>query len=163
VMSTVVGSRRWLRAGRRRCAHLGLRRVAIALPLAACLAVVGINDYVVAGRLLIPVSAILDLRADLAGHDLAEEIHDAIWTYSQALAGWFRQAASWVRSGEGADAVSGGLPQSPALSGPGDQLTALTTWYGLLHQDIRNILDEVGPQPQSVTVPSVGDPLHGAG
>src|SRR6516225_8108320 len=35
VMSTVVGSGRWLRAGRRRCSQLGLRRVAIALPVAA--------------------------------------------------------------------------------------------------------------------------------
>ena len=35
VMSTAVGSGRWLRAGRRRCAQLGLRRVAIALPVAA--------------------------------------------------------------------------------------------------------------------------------
>jgi HAMP domain-containing protein len=162
-MSTVIGSRRWLRAGRRRRAQLGLRRVAIALPVAARLAVVGINDYVVAGRLLIPVSAILDLRADLAGHDLAEEIRDAIWTYSQALAGSFRQAASWVRSGEGADAVSGGLPQPPALSGPGDHLAALAAWYRLLHEDICEVLDEVGPQPQPVIAPPVGHALHAAG
>jgi hypothetical protein len=104
VMSTVIGSRRWLRAGRRRCAQLGLRRVAIALPVAACLTVVGINDYVVAGRLLIPVSAILDLRADLAGHDLAE-----------------------------------------------------------VQEDILEILDEVGPQPQPVIAPSVWHALHAAG
>jgi multidrug resistance protein MdtO len=115
------------------------------------------------GRLFIPISAILDLRADLAGHDLPQPTQDAIRAYHQALAGWFRKAASWARCGEGAGEVVDGVPKPPVLSGPGDQLTALTTWYGLLHQDIRNILDEVGPQPQSVTVPSVGDPLHAAG
>ncbi len=57
----------------------------------------------------------------------------------------------------------GGLPEPPALSGPGDHLTALATWYGVLHQDIRKILDEVGPQPQPVIAPSVGDALHAAG
>ena len=41
--------------------------------------------------------------------------------------------------------------------------TAFATWYGVLHQDIRKILDEVGPQPQPVTAPSVGDALHAAG
>jgi multidrug resistance protein MdtO len=115
------------------------------------------------GRLFIPVSAILDLRADLAGHDLSEEMRDAISAYSEALSGWFRQAASWVRSGEGAGEVAGGLPEPPALSGPSDHLAALATWYRLLHQDIRKLLDEVGPQPQPVTAPSVRDALHAAG
>jgi multidrug resistance protein MdtO len=115
------------------------------------------------GRLFIPVSAILDLRTDRAGHDLSEEMRDAISAYSQALAAWLRQAASWTRSGEKADEVVGGLPEPPVLSGPGDHLTALTTWYGVLHQDIRKILDEVGPQPQPVIAPSVGDPLHAPG
>ena len=114
------------------------------------------------GRLFIPVSAILDLRTDLARHSLADEMRDAIWAYSQALAGWFRQAASWVRSGEGAGEVAGGLPEPPILSGPGDHLTALATSYRLLHQDIRRILDQVVPQPQPVIVPSVGDALHAA-
>jgi multidrug resistance protein MdtO len=115
------------------------------------------------GRLFIPVSAILDLLTDRAGHDLPEEATDAIWAHSQALAGWFRQAASWTRSGEGADAVSAGPPEPPALSGPGDHLTALATWYRLLHQDIRKILGQVGPQPQPLTAPPVGDALHAAG
>src|SRR5438874_287742 len=53
------------------------------------------------GRLFIPVSAILDLRVDLAGHDLPQPMHDAIQAYHQALAAWFGQAASWTRSGEG--------------------------------------------------------------
>jgi multidrug resistance protein MdtO len=114
------------------------------------------------GRLFISVSAILDLLTDRAGHDLPEEVTDAIWAHSQALAGWFRQAALWARSGEGADAVSGGPPEPPALSGPGDHLAALGTWYRLLGQDIRKILDEVGPQPQPVIAPSVEGALHAA-
>jgi multidrug resistance protein MdtO len=115
------------------------------------------------GRLFIPVSAILDLRADLAGHDFPQPMHDAIGAYHRALAVWFRQAASWTRSGEGAGEVVGGLPEPPALSGPGDHLMTLATWYGMLHQDIRKILDEVGPQPQPGIEPSVGDALHATG
>jgi multidrug resistance protein MdtO len=115
------------------------------------------------GLLFIPISVLLDLRAALAGHDLPQPTQDAIRAHHQALAGWFRQAASWTRSGEGAGAVVDGLPEPPTLSGPGDHLTALATWYGLLHQDIRNILDEVGPQPQLAIAPSVGDALHAAG
>jgi hypothetical protein len=115
------------------------------------------------GRLFIPVAAILDLSTELAGHDLPQPTQDEIRAHRQALAAWFRQAASWTRSGEGADAVSAGLPESPALSGPGDHLTALATWYRLLHEDIRKILDEVGPQPPPLTARSVGDALHAAG
>jgi hypothetical protein len=59
--------------------------------------------------------------------------------------------------------VVGGLPEPPALSGPGNHLTALATWYGVLHQDIRKILDEVGPQPQPGIEPSVGGALHAVG
>jgi multidrug resistance protein MdtO len=114
------------------------------------------------GRLFIPVSAILDLRTDLAGHDLPQPMHDAIRAHHQALAGWFRQAASWTRSGEGAGEVAAGLPEPPALSGPGDHLTALATWYGVLRQDIRKILDEVGPQPQPIA-PPVGDGFRAIG
>jgi multidrug resistance protein MdtO len=114
------------------------------------------------GRLFIPVSAILDLSTDRAGRDLPQPTQDAIRAYHQALVPWFRQAASWTRSGEGADAVSAGPPKPPALSGPGDHLTALATWYRLLHEDIRKILDEVGPQPRPVTAPVEGA-LHAAG
>jgi len=46
------------------------------------------------GRLFIPISAILDLDTDLAKHDLPQPMHDAIRAYHQALAAWFRQAAS---------------------------------------------------------------------
>jgi multidrug resistance protein MdtO len=115
------------------------------------------------GRLFIPVLAILDLRADPTGLDLPQPTHDALRAHHQALAAWFREAASWTRSGEGAGEVVDGLPEPPILSGTGDHLTALATWYGLLHQDICKILDEVGPQPQPASAPSVGDPLHATG
>jgi hypothetical protein len=103
------------------------------------------------------------LRTDLAGHDLPQPMHDAIRAHHQALAAWFRQAASWTRSGEGAGEVAGGLPEPPALSGPGDHLTALATWYRVLHEDIRKILDEVGPQPQPAITRSFGDAFHATG
>jgi multidrug resistance protein MdtO len=115
------------------------------------------------GRLFIPISAILDLHAYLAEHDVPQPTQDAIRAHHQALAAWFQQAASWARTGEGAGAVLEGLPEPPTLSGHGDHLTALATWHGVLHQDIRNILDEVGPQPHPATGPSVEDALHAAG
>jgi multidrug resistance protein MdtO len=115
------------------------------------------------GRLFIPVSAILDLRADPGGHDLPQPTQDAICTYHQALAAWFRLTASWTRSGEGAGEVAAALPEPPILTGPGDHLTALATWHGLLHQDIRKILNEVGPQATPLVPQRVGDALHAAG
>jgi multidrug resistance protein MdtO len=115
------------------------------------------------GWLFIPVSAVLDLSADLDWRELPDANHDAICTHHRALAAWFQAAASWVRRGVGAGEVVGGLPEPPALSGPGDHLTALATWYGVLHQDIRKILDEVGPQPQPAIAPAVGDAFHAAG
>ena len=115
------------------------------------------------GRLFIPISVFLDLRTDLSRHDLTQPTEDAIRAHNQALAAWFREAASWVCTGEGAGEVVDGLPEPPMLSGTGDYLTALATWYGVLHQDIRKILDEVGPQPQPVTAASVRDALHAAG
>jgi hypothetical protein len=52
------------------------------------------------------------------------------------------------------------LPEPPVLAGPGDHLAALAMWHGLLHQDIRDILEEAGPRPQPIIVPAVGDALH---
>jgi hypothetical protein len=115
------------------------------------------------GRLFIPVSAILDLRADRAALDLPQLTRDAIRAHHQLLAAWFQQAATWTRSGEGAGDVLESLPEPPVLSGADDHLAALTTWYRLLHQDIRAILDEVGPQPRPLIAPSAGDALHAAG
>jgi hypothetical protein len=114
-------------------------------------------------RLFIPILAILDLRTDRAGHDLPHPTQEAIRAHHQALAEWFRQAASWTRSGEGADEVAAGPAEPPTLSGAGDHLAALATWYRLLHEDIRKILDEVDPQSQPVTSPSVRNALHAAG
>jgi hypothetical protein len=45
------------------------------------------------GRLFIPVSAILDLR-DRVGHDLSEEMRDAISAYSETFSAWLLRAAS---------------------------------------------------------------------
>jgi hypothetical protein len=90
-------------------------------------------------------------------------VRDAISAHHEALAHWFRQAESWVRSGEGAAEVSASLPEPPILSGSGDHLAALATWYGLLHQDIRRILDAVAPQPASVAAPSLRDASHAFG
>jgi hypothetical protein len=115
------------------------------------------------GRLFIPISAILDLLTDPAGHDLPPPTQDAIRAHNQALAGWFRQTASWTRTGEGADAVLESLPEPPTLTGSGDHLAALATWYRLLHEDIRKILDEVSPQAQPTMAPPVGGALHAAG
>jgi len=115
------------------------------------------------GRLFIPILAILDLCADPGLRQLSESMRDAIRAHHQALARWFRQAASWARSGEGAGEVVDGLPEPPILTGPGDHLTALATWYGLLHQDIRKILDEVGPEATPLIQQPVGDALHAAG
>src|SRR5262249_19315178 len=100
------------------------------------------------GRQFIPILAILDLRADPGWHELSEPMRDMISSHDRALSEWFRKAASWVRSGKGAGEVMTGWPEPPALSGPGDHLAALATWYGVLHQDIRRILDEIGPQPR---------------
>jgi len=115
------------------------------------------------GRLFIPVSAILDLRTDLPEPHLPQPMHDALRAHHQALASWFLQAASWTRSGEGAGQVVASLPEPPTQAGAGDHIAALTTWYGVLHEDIRKILDEVGPQPQPLIAQSVGGVLHAAG
>jgi hypothetical protein len=128
VRSAVIG--RWGRAGRRRCAQLGLRRVAIVLPVAA-------RNYPPA--------------MDLFGSYFPTRI--LCGTVGIVAAMIFRQLL----------AVSGGLPESPDLSGQDDHRTALATWYGVLHQGIRKILDQVGPQPQLATAPSVGDLWHAAG
>jgi len=100
------------------------------------------------GRLFVPVSVIVDLRADPANNDLPQPMREAIAAHHQAMQGWFERAASWVRSGERAREVIGGLPEPPVLSGPTDHVAVLATWYGLLHRDISDILSEFGPQPE---------------
>jgi multidrug resistance protein MdtO len=115
------------------------------------------------GRLFIPVSMILDLITLPTAHHLPQSTRNAISEHHRALAAWFRRAASWVRDGEGATEVADGLPKPPILSGPGDYLTALATWYRVLDQDIRKILDETGPQPELAVSSPVRDALHAAG
>ena len=88
---------------------------------------------------------------------------NVILAHHRALAAWLRRAASWVRDGEGAAEVADSLPGPPILSDPGDGLTALATWYRALDQDVRRILDEIGPQPQPVVTSPLRDALHAAG
>jgi hypothetical protein len=147
------------------CAHQVLSERFIAQLVNARFGSILLNATVVGqvGLLFIPVSMILDLLSDPAAHALPQPARDAICAHHEALAGWFRRAASWVRSGEGAAEVSGALPKPPDLSGRSDHLTALVTWYGLLDHDIRDILEDAGPQAQSVISPSVGGALHAAG
>jgi multidrug resistance protein MdtO len=114
------------------------------------------------GRLSIPVSVILNLRTDPSEHNFPDATRQVICAHHRALGGWFGQAASWVRSGEGAGEVLYGLPKPPPLVGAGEELTTLATWYRILHEDIRALLDEAGPQPQPVTAPPPGDGLHAA-
>ena len=68
-----------------------------------------------------------------------------------------------MRSGEGAAEVAVSLPEPPILSGPGDGHTAFATWYRVLDQDIRKILDEIGPPPEPAVTSQVRDALHAAG
>jgi multidrug resistance protein MdtO len=114
------------------------------------------------GRLYIPVSVILDLRTDPSEHNLPDPTRNVICAHHRALAAWLGRAASWVRSGEGAGEVLYGLPEPPALVGLGEELTTLATWYRILHEDIRALLDEAGPQPQPVIAPPLGDAFNAA-
>jgi len=114
------------------------------------------------GRLFIPVSVILGLRTDPSEHNLPNPTRDVICAHHRALAGWFGRAASWVRSGEGASEVLYGLPEPPALVGPGEDVTTLATWYRILHADIRALLEEAGPQPQPLVAPPLGDAFNAA-
>jgi len=114
------------------------------------------------GRLFLPVEMILDLIALPAGRDLPQSTRDAISAYHRALAAWFRRAASWARNGEGGAELAAGLPKTPVLSGPGDFLTAFVTWYDVLDRDIREIFDQIGPQPEQAVTSPVRGALHAA-
>jgi multidrug resistance protein MdtO len=111
-------------------------------------------------RLLIPISAILDLRADAGWREVPERQREAIVEHHHRLAEWFQLAASWVRTGRGEADVIATFPRPPALGGPVDHLAARATWYGILHQDIGGILDEVGPRP--ILAPSERTAVHAA-
>jgi multidrug resistance protein MdtO len=115
------------------------------------------------GRLFIPVSMILDPIASPAWRDLPQSKRDATSAYFTALAEWFRQAASWVRDGEGAAEVAHGPPQPPPLCGQNDRIIALATWRSVLDQDLRKILTEISVQPEPAVTPPVGDAFRAAG
>src|SRR5262245_20472743 len=100
------------------------------------------------GRLFVPVSVIVGLRADPGGaNDLPLAARETISAHHHSLAEWFEHAASWVRSGERASEVIGGLPEQPVLSDASDVVAVLVTADSILDQDISNILSELGPQP----------------
>jgi hypothetical protein len=115
------------------------------------------------GRLFIPVTMVLDLISSPAWRDLPQSKRDAASGYFNALAEWFRQAASWVRDGKGAAQLAHGLPELPTLSGPDDRIAAFATWRSVLDQDIRKILNEIGVQPEPAAVPLAGDAFHATG
>jgi multidrug resistance protein MdtO len=115
------------------------------------------------GRLFIPVSMILDLIASPAWRDLPQSKREATSAYFNALAEWFRRAATWVRDGKGAAEVAHGLPEPPPLSGSNDGVAALATWRSVLDQDIRKILNAIGVQPEPETVSPVGEAFRAAG
>jgi multidrug resistance protein MdtO len=115
------------------------------------------------GRLFIPVSMMIDLITLPTRRDLPQSTRNAISEHHRALTAWFRCAASWVRDGVGATEVADGLPKPPILSGPGDYLATLATWYRVLDQDVRKILNEVGPQPELVVTSPVREALRADG
>jgi multidrug resistance protein MdtO len=115
------------------------------------------------GRLLIPVSMMLDLIASPAWGDVPQSTRDTISAYQRALAEWFRRAESWVRSGEGAAEVADHLPEPPPLSDTNDCIAAFATWSRVLDQDIRTILNETRPPPEPVVISQAKDALRAAG
>ena len=115
------------------------------------------------GRLLIPVSMMLDLIASPAWRDVPQSTRDTISVYHRALAEWFRRAESWVRSGEGAAEVADHLPEPPPLSDTNDCIAAFATWSRVLDQDIRKILNEIGPPPEPAVTLPIRDALRAAG
>ena len=89
-------------------------------------------------ELIVPLSVII-------GHSRFAEIEDerarsddrhGERAHHQALSGWFRRCARWVRTGMGGADVTSSLPEPP----PGD-----AGWYGILHHDLRSIIETVGP------------------
>ncbi len=109
--------------------------------------------------LIVPVAVLLDLRADPVWRDLAEADRGTVLAYHDALAGWFRRCATWIRNGNGGVTVAQSLPEPPtallATTGPASgHLAARLAWYRLLDQDIRVILRKVGQAPpDSAPVP----------
>src|SRR5262249_28679655 len=106
---------------------------------------------------------ILDLQSDPTDRELQLPARATAATYCQALAQWFQQAVLWVRSGEGAAEVLGGLPEPPILPGRDERATTLAAWLALLPQDIRSILDQVPLDARSAIAPQAGDAAHALG
>jgi multidrug resistance protein MdtO len=86
--------------------------------------------------LFVPIAVILDLRREMPKSVDIEAYH-------AALAAWFQRAAAWISDGSGAAEITESLPESPEATEP------LGVWYGVLDQDIRAILAQVGPQARA--------------
>ena len=101
--------------------------------------------------LVVPVSAIVaDRRFETVGDDRASSDYRNVWcAHHQALSGWLRRCAGWVRTGVGGADVTSSLPEPP----PGD-----AGWYGILHRDLCSIIETVGPAPASDVAPRTTGP-----
>ncbi len=126
--------------------------------------------------LLVPVSVILGHRPDPLWRDAVPEANrQEIVAHHAAMAAWFRRCASWTRTGAGGAAMAGSLPPPPRLGLADDtvagashgevaaHLAARAGWYGILHDEVDSILDQVARGPaHEVAIPArsaaVADP-----
>ena len=89
-------------------------------------------------ELIVPVSVIIsDRRFATVGDERASsDDQHSERAHHQALSGWFRRCARWVRTGMGGADVTSSLPEPPS-GDPG--------WYCILHHDLRSIIETFGP------------------
>ena len=125
-------------------------------------------------ELVVPVAVILGHRpGSVRRDDLSHASREAIGVHHRAMAAWFRRCAQWVRSGAGAAEMAASLPRPPRLedlAADGQEpalsnlvrahLTARSAWYGVLHKDIRSILNQVGPLPSADAPAQAQEPAH---
>ena len=108
-------------------------------------------------KLIVPASVLLDLDVDPAWKEVGGPARVAVLAHHRAMAAWFRICAVWVRKGDGAALLRATLPEPPdghalpvdARSSailPSAHLQARVFWYTVLYNDLREILDELGPE-----------------
>jgi multidrug resistance protein MdtO len=118
--------------------------------------------------LVLPVSVLIDLRAEPAATHLPEVARRAFAEHESALAAWFRRAASWVATGAGAEELLPGLPAPPdhdptsmELPAPvADHVACRMAWLHVLREDVRAILDEVVARAQPALGAPAPEALH---
>ena len=103
--------------------------------------------------LIVPVSVIIGDRRFAAAGDRRVPSDDPPGerAHRQALSGWFRRCARWVRTGVGGPDVTSTLPEPP----PGE-----AGWYGILHGDLRAIIETVGPSSADGDALRMTGPRH---